>query len=414
MIVALLFVVAFLLVALGGFMAALESALGVEGGDIHDQNAIGFVRVVAETTAGVLVTLAFVKVLDSWWLALVLSALIMTAASFVLVGTSPRSVARAHPERMLAFAGPIIRVLRVILGPVAGLLVALGDRVTPMRARSTVGSEEQLLSLIDDATEHSVLEQADAELIHSVFEFGDRIVREVMVPRTDMVTVDASATVAAAMSLFLGRGVSRVPVVGDGPDDVTGVLYLRDVSRLVYERPGNADAQAVATLQRPAVFVPESKPADALLRQMQLEKNHLALVVDEYGGIAGLVTMEDLIEELVGEIDDEYDKTAPLVEALGDASIAPGSGSYRVSARLSIDELGELFDIEFDEDDVEDVDSVGGLLSKALGKLPEPGDEVGVAGLELTAERNEGRRGSRLATVLVRRATIDRDEQGHR
>jgi CBS domain containing-hemolysin-like protein len=397
---AILFVGAFLLVALGGFLAALESALSVTGGDFRDQNAVGFVRVVAETTAAVLVTLGFVIVLDRWWVALIVSALIMTGASFVLVGTSPRSVGRAHPEPLLAFARPLVLTLRAVLGPVAGLLVALGDRVTPMRARSTVDSEEHLLNLIDDAAEHDVLEVGDAELIHSVFEFGDRLVREVMVPRTDMVTVDADATVAGAMSVFLGRGVSRIPVVGDGPDDVTGVLYLRDVARLVYERPSEADSSAAATLQRPAVFVPESKPADALLRQMQLEKNHLALVVDEYGGIAGLVTMEDLIEELVGEIDDEYDKGAPLVEPLSE------DGAFRVSARLPTDELGELFDLELDD---EDVDSVGGLLTKALDRLPEPGDEAEVAGLVLTAERTQGRRG-RLATIVVRRATIDSDE----
>jgi CBS domain containing-hemolysin-like protein len=398
---AILFIGAFLLVASGGYLAAIESALSVTGGDFRDQNAVSFVRVVAETTAAVLVTLAFVILFDHWWWALVVSALIMTAASFVLVGTSPRSVGRAHPERMLRAARPLITALRVALGPVAGLLVALGDRVTPMRARSTVGSEEQLLNMIDDAAEHDVLEEDDAELIHQVFEFGDRLVREVMVPRTDMVTVDAAATVATAMSLFLGRGVSRIPVVGEGPDDVTGVLYLRDVSRLVYERPRDADSALVATLQRPGVFVPESKHADELLRQMQLDKNHLALVVDEYGGIAGLVTMEDLIEELVGDIADEYDKGAPLIERLDGEAHA-----FRVSARLSAAELGELFELELDD---EDVDSVGGLLSKALGKLPEPGDAADVAGLSLTAERTEGRRG-RLATVLVRRATMDSDE----
>ncbi|GAA4171831.1 hemolysin family protein [Gryllotalpicola koreensis] len=401
MFAALLFIGALLLVALGGFLAALESALSATGGEFRDQNAVSFLRIVAETTAAVLVTLGFVIVLDHWWLALILSALIMTGASFVLVGTSPRSVGRAHPEGLLRFARPLLVAVRTVLGPVAGLLVAFGDRVTPMRARSTVGSEEQLLTLIDDAASHDVLEEQDAELIHSVFEFGDRLVREVMVPRTDMVTVDADATVAAAMSVFLGRGVSRVPVIGEGPDDVTGVLYLRDVARLVYERPSGADASAAASLQRPAVFVPESKPADALLRQMQLEKNHLALVVDEYGGIAGLVTMEDLIEELVGEITDEYDKGAPLIEPLG----SDDSG-FRVSARLSTDELGELFDLELDDDDV---DSVGGLLTKALGRLPEPGDSAVVAGLELTAERTEGRRG-RLATVLVRRATMESNE----
>jgi len=401
LIATLFFVVAFLLTALGGFMAAIESALSsVTGGDIRDQNAVGFVRVVSETAAGVLVTLGFVIILDSWWWALLVSVLIMTAASFVLVGTSPRSVGRAHPEQLLAFAEPMIRTLRLLLGPVAGLLVALGDRVTPMRARSTVGSEEQLLNLIDDAAEHSVLAEQDAELIHSVFEFGDRVVREVMVPRTDMVTADADASVASAMSLFLGRGISRIPVVGEGPDDVTGVLYLRDVSRLVYERPGAADAARAASLQRPAVFVPESMPADALLRQMQLGKNHLALIVDEYGGIAGLVTMEDLIEELVGEITDEYDKGAPAVEELEPGVV------YRVSARLSADELGELFDLELED---EDVDSVGGLLAKSLGKLPREGDVAEYEGLELTAERTEGRRG-RLVTVLVRRATIDSDD----
>ena len=404
MLAAILFIGAFLLVALGGFLAALESALAVAGGDFRDQNAVGFVRVVAETTAAVLVTLGFVVVLDHWWIALILSALIMTGASFVLVGTSPRSVGRAHPERLLGFARPLITALRAVLGPVAGLLIALGDRVTPTRARSAVGSEEQLLNLVDDAAQHDVLEEQDAELIHSVFEFGDRLVREVMVPRTDMVTVDAAATVAGAMSVFLGRGVSRVPVIGEGPDDVTGVLYLRDVARLVYERPSEADASPAATLQRPALFVPESNRADALLRQMQREKNHLALVVDEYGGVAGLVTMEDLIEELVGDIVDEYDKGAPLIEPLGDG--AGDDGGYRVSARLSADELGELFDVEVDDDDV---DSVGGLLAKALGKLPEPGDAAEVAGLALTAERTEGRRG-RLATVVVRRATMDSDE----
>ncbi|WP_022880952.1 hemolysin family protein [Gryllotalpicola ginsengisoli] len=401
MVVAVFFIVALLLVAFGGYMAAIEAALGITGGDLRDQNAVGFVRITSETTAAVLVTLAFVIVFDHWWLALIVSAAIMTGASFVLVGTSPRSVGREHPVGLLRSAGPLIRVLRAVLGPLAGALVALGDRVTPKRARSAVGSEEQLLNLIDDAAEHDVLEEQDAELIHSVFEFTDTVVREVMVPRTDMVTIDADATVAAAMSVFLGRGVSRVPVVEGDVDDATGVIYLRDVARLVYERPAEADDTIVRTLQKPAIFVPESKNAAELLRQMQRESNHLALIVDEYGGIAGLVTLEDLIEELVGDISDEYDKDAPLVEELEGEP-----GAYRVAARLATDELGELFGLELDD---EDVDSVGGLLAKALGKIPEVGDAARVGGVELTAERTEGRRG-RLSTVLVRRATMDDDE----
>lgn len=407
--------VAVILVAFGGLMAAVDSAITVrsradiaelavgsrarrsltaiaEDGGAH-LNAINFVRIIAETTAAVLVTLVFATTVENIWLALLFSALIMTAASFVLVGASPRSVGRAHPNELLRATAPLVHFLRVLLGPIANALVALGNRVTPGRARlSTFTSEDQLLSMVDEATELDVLEEEDRELIHSVFEFNDTVVREVMVPRTDMVTIDADATVGAAMGLFLSKGNSRVPVLDGEVDDVTGILYLRDVARLFYERPVNAEDLTVGDLARPALFVPESKKVDDLLRQMQLESNHLAMVVDEYGGIAGLVTLEDLIEELVGDISDEYDRDLPLVENLGD-------GRYRVSARLPVDELGELFGLELEDDDV---DSVGGLLAKTLGRLPEAGSVATTSGLILTAERTEGRR-KRISTVLVER-----------
>jgi CBS domain containing-hemolysin-like protein len=407
--------VAVVLVAFGGLMAAVDSAITVrsradiaelavgsrarrsllaiaEDGGAH-LNAINFVRIIAETTAAVLVTLVFATTVENIWLALLFSALIMTAASFVLVGASPRSVGRAHPDELLRATAPLVHFLRVLLGPIANALVALGNRVTPGRARlSTFTSEDQLLSMVDEATELEVLEEDDRELIHSVFEFNDTVVREVMVPRTDMVTIDSDATVSAAMGLFLSKGNSRVPVLDGEVDDVTGILYLRDVARLFYERPVNAEDLTVGELARPALFVPESKKVDDLLRQMQLESNHLAMVVDEYGGIAGLVTLEDLIEELVGDISDEYDRDLPLVEDLGDSR-------YRVSARLPVDELGELFDLELDDDDV---DSVGGLLAKALGRLPVAGSVASTSGLILTAERTEGRR-KRISTVLVER-----------
>ncbi len=407
--------VAVVLVAFGGLMAAVESAISVQSrSDIAELaassrarrslmaiaedsgahlNAISFMRIFAETTAAVLVTLVFASMVVNIWLALLFSALIMTAVSFVLVGASPRSVGRAHPAALLKIAAPLVHFVRVLLGPVANALVALGNRVTPGRARlSTFTSEDQLLSMVDEATELDVLEEEDRELIHSVFEFNDTVVREVMVPRTDMVTIDSDATVGAAMGLFLSKGNSRVPVIDGEVDDVTGILYLRDVARLFYERPVNAEDLTVAELARPALFVPESKKVDDLLRQMQLESNHLAMVVDEYGGIAGLVTLEDLIEELVGDISDEYDRDLPLVEDLGDSR-------YRVSARLPVDELGELFDLELDDDDV---DSVGGLLAKSLGRLPVAGSVASTSGLILTAERTEGRR-KRISTVLVER-----------
>lgn len=404
---------AILLVAFGGLMAAVDAAITSQSrADIAELagtarskrslraiaddtgahlNAINFVRIIAETTAAVLVTLVFATTIDQIWLALLLSALLMTAVSFVLVGASPRSVGRAHPRTLLLLSAVLVHFLRVLLGPVANALVALGNRVTPGRSRlATFTSEDQLLSMVDEATELEVIEEDDRELIHSIFEFSETVVREIMVPRTDMVTVDADASVGAAMGLFLSKGFSRVPVVDGEVDDVVGVLYLRDVARLVYERPRNLESLTVGELAKAAQFVPESKKADALLRHMQLESNHLAMVVDEYGGIAGLVTLEDLIEELVGDISDEYDRDVVEIEDLG-------HGRFRVSARLPVDELGELFNLDLDDDEV---DSVGGLLTKALGRLPVAGSEARTSGLILTAERTEGRR-KRISTVLV-------------
>ncbi len=411
----LFIVLAFVLVAFGGLMAAVDAAITVlSRADIEELaggaratvslraiaadpgahiNAINFMRIIAETTAAVLVTLALASAFAEVWVALVLSALIMTAVSFVLVGTSPRSVGRAHPVGLLRMTALLVHILRVALGPVANALVALGNRVTPGRPKlGTFATEEQLLSMVDQATELDVLEEDDRELIHSIFEFSDTVVREVMIPRTDMVTISGSAELGVAMGLFLSSGVSRMPVMAGEVDDVLGVLYLRDVAKAAFERGPDAGGLQMAELARPALFVPESKKADTLLRQMQLESNHLAMVVDEYGGIAGLVTLEDLIEELVGDISDEYDREVVEVETLG-------GGRYRVAARLPVDELGELFGLELDDDDV---DSVGGLLAKALGRLPVTGSSVTVSGLSLTAERTEGRR-KRVSTVLVER-----------
>ncbi len=409
----LFFVAAGLLVAIGGLLASIDAALGVvsraELVDIAASrskparlqavaadvgahvNALNFLRIVAETIAAVLVTIGFATIIAEWWWVLLISAGIMIGVSFILVGSSPRSVGRAHPRGMIGTFDWLIRGVRLLTGPLADALVVIGNRVTPGRPSSaSFSSEEQLLNMVDEATELDVLEEEDRELIHSIFEFNDTIVREVMVPRTDMIVLEQGATVAEAMTLFLSRGVSRVPVVGESADEVLGVVYLRDASRLTFEKPKQAATALIDELVKPALFVPESKKADDALRQLQLESNHLALVVDEYGGIAGLVTMEDLIEELVGEIVDEYDRETADSEQLGE-------NSFRVSARMPIDELGDLFGIELDDDEV---DSVGGLLAKHLGRLPVAGSTVTVDGLNLTAERTEGRR-KRVVTVLV-------------
>jgi len=413
MITAVFFVVATLLVAFGGLVASIDAALGsISRTDMVDLaaqkknprtllavandigahvNAVNFLRIVAETIAAVLVTLAFARLIDEWWWVLMVSALIMIAVSFILVGSSPRSVGRTHPKPLLRATGGLVRGVRLAIGPLADALVAIGNRVTPGRPRSaTFSSEEQLLSMVDEATDLDVLEEEDRELIHSIFEFNDTIVREVMLPRTDMVTLERDATVADAMGLFLSRGVSRIPVIGDDSDDVLGVVYLRDASRMVFETPEACASTLVESVAKPALFLPESKKADDALRQLQLESNHLALVVDEYGGIAGLVTMEDLIEELVGDISDEYDRETAI-------SVQLAENLFRVSARMPVDELGDLFGLELDDDDV---DTVGGLLTKHLGRLPVVGSVATIDGLQLTAERTEGRR-KRVITVLV-------------
>ena len=237
-----------------------------------------------------------------------------------------------------------------------------------------------------------VPEEFEQELLDSVEEFGETIVREIMVPRIDMATVAADSNLTKAMSVFLRRGYSRLPVVGKNIDDISGILYVKDVARILHESPAKMDKTLASEIARPVIFVPESKPVDDLLRDMQLSSTHIAIIVDEYGGVAGLATMEDVIEEIVGEISDEYDRDVPDVDELGD-------GRFRVNARFSLAELGEQLDLELED---EDVDSIGGLFAKELGRLPGHGDEVKVSGLQIIADRIEGRR-KRLITVILKK-----------
>ncbi len=411
---ALLLVGALLLVAFGALMAAVDAALSVTSrADLVDLGASGrnagalrkiaedpaahsnaavFIRILTETTAAVLVTVAFTILFDSIWWAMLAAAVLMTVITFVIVGASPRAVGRLHAKGLLRGAAPVVRGVRILLGPLAHGLTVIGNRVTPGASRASFASEEQLLSMVDEAASHDLIEEDDRELIHSVFDFTDTYIREVMVPRTDMVTVDADASTRDAMRIFLDKGVSRIPIVDADADDVVGVLYLKDLVQFGFrDETGWRDA-AIGRIARPAVFVPESMKAETLLQQMKRDAVHVCLVIDEYGGVSGLVTLEDLIEELVGEIADEYDPRSDEVVALG-------PGRYRVSARLGLDEVGDLFGIELDD---EDVDSVGGLLGKALGRIPQPGATAEYGGLVLVGGASRGR-GRGLATVLVER-----------
>lgn len=426
LLVALLLASAVVLLAIGGLLAAADAALGVRSraellaladisgrqgtairaiadDEVAHVNALSFTRVFAETLAAVLITLVLAYSLDELWLELIIATLVMTAVTFALVGSSPRTVGTHHPEAVIRFAAPTVRALRVILGPIATALITFSNRVTPGRGPggARIRDEQQLLSMVDQAAEQSLLETDDRDYIHSLVEFGDTLVREVMVPRIDMVTVSSELTVRETLEQLLTSRHSRVPVFAGEIDDVAGIAYLRDASSFMLRRPEEVDVSLVTRIMKPAIFVPEVQRADKLLRQMQRESNHLALVVDEYGGISGLVTLEDLIEELLGEITDEHDRDVPEV-------VAQEDGTFLVSARLSVEDLGELFARELEDDDV---DTVGGLVAKHLGRLPELGDTVIVAGIELTAAETERRR-QRLLTARARWVGTDEHEDG--
>lgn len=405
-------IIALVLVTVGGLTAAIDAAYsslsrndvaglgeGTSRAKTFDKiaadipghlNAINFVRVLCETFAAILVSLAFVSSGFDLWQALVASAATMAIITFVLVGSSPRSVGRAHPLVIVEWTGWLVRSFRVVLGPITVALVGIGNAVTPGRARTAVNTERQLLSLVDEATESDAIEEEDRDLIRSIFDFGDTIVREVMVARTEMATLDATDSLDDALGKFLSEGYSRMPVIGEDSDDIRGIAYLKDIIRAVRRDGDGALTTPVTAQLRTALFIPEVKKADEALRELQERANHIAIVVDEYGGIAGLVTMEDLIEEVVGEISDEYDDEDIEFTSIGD-------GSIRVSAAANIDDLAEHLDLAIDEDDV---DTVGGLFVKNLGRLPATGDSVHAHGLLITAERVERRR-KRLVTVIV-------------
>ncbi|MBT0994747.1 hemolysin family protein [Cellulomonas sp. DKR-3] len=353
--------------------------------------AASFFRLLAEMVATVCLTIVVAATDLAWWGVLLGAVALCVVVAFLLVRVSPRSLGRRNPVRTLtALSGPLELVTR-LAGPVAERRVGPGG--------PTAEEEEELRDMVQRVSESEAIEDDERELFRSVLGLGETLTREVMVPRTDMVTTHEDTPLRKALALLLRSGFSRVPVVGDSVDDLRGVLYLKDVVGRVPTAPTDGDdplAAPASSLVRPAVFVPESKPVDDLLRELQEGSSHIAMVVDEYGGIAGLVTIEDAIEEIVGELTDEHDPTAPVVEDLGD-------GVFRVPARLGRDELGELFGLEVDD---EDVDSAGGLLAKALGKVPLPGSAGEIHGLHLVAERVEGRRRS-LATVLVSRVEPD-------
>ncbi|WP_434589330.1 hemolysin family protein [Streptomyces sp. A5-4] len=360
-------------------------------------NVALLVRVACEMAAGVLVTYVCLREFDETWEALTIAIAVMVLVSYVAVGVSPRTIGRQHPLNTATASAYVLLPLARIMGPIPQLLILIGNALTPGKGfrKGPFASEAELRAMVDLAEQESLIEDDERRMVHSVFELGDTLVREVMVPRTDLISIERYKTIRQTLTLALRSGFSRIPVTGENEDDIVGIVYLKDLVRKTHINR-DSESDLVSTAMRSAVFVPDTKNAGDLLREMQQERNHVAVVIDEYGGTAGIVTIEDILEEIVGEITDEYDRELPPVDDLGD-------GCYRVTARLDIGDLGELYGL--DELDDEDVETVGGLLAKSLGRVPIAGATAVVdlpdgRALRLTAESPAGRR-NKIVTVLV-------------
>jgi CBS domain containing-hemolysin-like protein len=324
-------------------------------------------------------------------LGVAIAATVMTILTFIFAEVAPKTYAVQQTDRAALAVAPVVYVLTrlPVLGPLTRLLIGIGNVVTPGKGLKSgpFVSEEEIRAMVDEAERDDVIEEEEREMIHSIFEFGDTILREVMTPRPDMVAVPVSTSLQEVLELILRSGYSRIPVYQDDIDNVVGLAYAKDVLRRLHD--GQAD-KPLADILRPAPIMPESMRAAECLREMRRRKSHMVIVIDEYGGTAGLVTIEDLLEEIVGEITDEYDQEDPNVEPLPD-------GDYRVNARLGIDEVNELLDVQLPSTEW---DTIGGLLINLVGGVPREGQELEFQGLRLTAERVQGRR---IGRVRIRR-----------
>jgi CBS domain containing-hemolysin-like protein len=413
-----------LLVVLAGLFSAADAALGTfsqaRASELVEEERAGarrlvslledrprylnmvlLLRLLCEIAATVLVALMLHDGFDgSFWPAVLTATGVMLVISFVVVGVAPRTLGRQHATAVALLAsGPLTLIAR-FLGPVPSLLILVGNALTPGKGfrQGPFDTETELRELVDLAEASSLIETNERRMIHSVFELGDTRAREVMVPRGDVVFIEHYKNLRQTLSLFLRSGFSRVPVVDDNLDNIVGMAYLKDIVRRDFEDPEVEFTQRVDEVMRPPYWVPESKPVDELLTEMQARRQHIAVVVDEYGGTAGLITIEDILEEIVGEITDEFDQEFREPLQLDERS-------WRVPARFLVDDLEELVGVPVSE---EDVDSVGGLMAKHLGLVPLPGSVVDAHGLRFLAEETAGRR-NKIETVVVTVAEEDED-----
>jgi CBS domain containing-hemolysin-like protein len=412
-----------LLLGFAGFLAATESALtsisrvlieeleSKRGGELLRKfslqpakylNVILLVRKTCELTATVLLASILLRNYPSAQ-AMSLTVLIMVIVSYVVVGVGPRTIGKQHPHTWARAGIGVAFFLAFILGPVTKLLIAIGNAITPGVGFRTgpFTNEAELRDLVDQAHERGLVESDEHEMIHSVFELGDTLVRELMVPRTDMVWIEKDKSLRQALSLALRSGFSRVPVIGESLDQIIGIAYVKDLAKRTLDHHESETTERVEQHMRPATFVPESKIAADLLKEMQRDQIHLAIVVDEYGGTAGIITIEDILEEIVGEIADEFDDG---VEAFTWIS----EGKARAKATLHIEDLADELGIEISEEDFEDVDTIGGLMAQKLGRVPIAGSTITVGQYLITSERPVGRR-RRISSVLIEKESTGDD-----
>jgi CBS domain containing-hemolysin-like protein len=413
--IAIISIIALLIFA--GFLAASESALTsisrvvieeIEGkrGTVllrkytaqpaRYLNVILLVRKLCEFTATVLLAVILLPNFSSAQ-AMALTVAIMVVLSYVVVGVGPRTLGKQQPHKYARYGIIVAYGLAFLLGPVTKLLISVGNALTPGKGFRTgpFTSEAELRDLVDQAHERGLVESDEHEMIHSVFELGDTLVRELMVPRTDMVWVEKDKSLRQGLSLALRSGYSRIPVIGDGIDNIVGIVYVKDLAKRALDHHEAEHTEKIEQLMRPANFVPEIKMADDLLKEMQKNQIHLAIVVDEYGGTAGIITIEDIIEEIVGEIEDEFDDGEEEFTWLS-------ADKGRARATLHIEDLADELKIEIEKDEYEDIDSIGGLMAQKLGRVPIAGSTISWHGWAITSERPQGRR-RRISSVLVER-----------
>lgn len=413
------------LLAFAGFLAASESALtsisrivveeleGKRGGALLRKysaqparylNVILLVRKLCEFTAAVLLASILLRNYPSAQ-AMALTVLIMVVLSYVVVGVGPRTLGKQQPHKYARYGIIVAYGLAFILGPVTKLLITVGNAITPGKGfrSGPFTSEAELRDLVDQAHERGLVESDEHEMIHSVFELGDTLVRELMVPRTEMVWIEKDKTLRQGLSLALRSGFSRIPVVGTGPDNIIGIVYVKDLAKRALDHHEAEQSENIEQHMRPANFIPEIKMADELLKEMQRDQTHLAVVVDEYGGTAGIITIEDIIEEIVGEIEDEFDDGEDHFTWL-----TPDKA--RANATLHIEDLADELKVEISESDFEDVDTIGGLMAQKLGRVPIAGSTISLNGWSITSERPLGRR-RRISSVLIER--LDTEIEDH-